>query len=125
VQLTFEIPDSLVARTAMRAQAYMAVAAYWLVGNQSWGEGEAVEAGLVFKGLEFDTFKVGIVDLFPNTDEFKGVTVTHPTVDQDIIPEFFRHIGEGDEVLAALRDDGDGRALDFDVGAFGFTHGVG
>ena len=88
----------------------------------SWGEGEAVEASLIFKGFEFETFKIGIVDLFPDPDEFEGVPISHPTVDEHVIPELFRHVRERDEVLAVLREDGDGRSLDFNAGAFGFSH---
>ncbi len=50
------------------------------------------------KGLEFDTFKRWIVNLFPDADEFEGVAVAHPVVDQHIIPEFFRHVGQRDVV---------------------------
>jgi len=89
------------------------------------GEGEAVEAGLIFKGLEFETFKIRVVDLFPDADEFEGVAVTHPTVDQHVIPKFLGHVGEGDVVSAVLRDDGDGCSLNLYTGAFGFTHGAG
>jgi hypothetical protein len=76
----------------------------------------------VSKGLEFETFKIGIVDLFPDADEFEGVAISHPTVDQHVIAKFFGHVGERDEVLTVLRDNGDGCALDFDADAFGFTH---
>ena len=46
------------------------------------------------------------MDLFPDADEFEAVAVPHPTVDQRVIPKLFGHVGEGDVVLAVLRDDG-------------------
>ena len=88
----------------------------------SWGEGEAVEAGLIFKGLEFETFKIWVVDLFPDPDEFEGVAISHPTVDERVIAKLFRHVRERDEVVAVVRDDGDGRSLDFQAGALGLCH---
>lgn len=82
-----------------------------------------VEASLISKGLEFETFKTWIVNLFPNPDELDGVAIAHPTVDQHVVPEFFRHVGERDEVIIVAGEDRNGRSLDFDAGAFGFTHG--
>jgi hypothetical protein len=43
---------------------------------------EAVKAGLHSKGLEFATFKSGIMDLLPNSEEFDRIAVPHPVVDK-------------------------------------------
>lgn len=64
----------------------------------SRGQGETVQPGLAFKGLEFDTFKPWVVDLLPNADVFQGVSVPHPIVDQRIIAELLCHVGQGNVV---------------------------
>lgn len=35
---------------------------------------------LEFKGIEFETFKITVVNLFPDSQKFNSVTVTHPLV---------------------------------------------
>ena len=84
---------------------------------------EAVQTGLISKGLEFETFKTGIVNLLPDSDEFERVAIPHPTVNQDVIAKLFRHVREADKVLFLLGKDGDGRALNFDSGFLGLAHG--
>ena len=88
-------------------------------------EDEAVEASLFSKGLEFETFKIRIMDLLPDTYEFEGVAIAHPVVDQRIITKFFRHVSQGNEIVLAAGNDGDGGSLNLD-GAFpDFAHSVG
>ncbi len=77
------------------------------------GEEEAVEAGVIFKGLEFETFKIRVVDLFPDADEFEGVAVTHPTVDP-VCPPKMRVWGGGFFQYRAVGNfDADGFAWDW------------
>ncbi len=84
---------------------------------------EAVQTRLIFKGLEFETFKIRVVDLLPDADEFERVAIPHPTVNQDVIAKLFRHVREADEVLFLLGKDGDGRSLNFNRGFLGVAHG--
>ena len=77
---------------------------------------EAVQARLISKGLEFETFKIRVVDLLPDADEFERVAIPHPTVNQDVIAKLFRHVSKADEVLFLLGKNGDGRTLNFDDG---------
>ena len=37
-----------------------------------WGEGEAVQSSLFFNPVEFDGIKIGVVELFPDAEEFQG-----------------------------------------------------
>src|SRR5690606_10019202 len=48
------------------------------------GEGETVQAGLPSKPVEFDGIKIGVIELFPNAQEFNGVAVSQPVSDQVI-----------------------------------------
>ena len=50
--------------------------------------------------------------MLQNTNQFKGIAIAHPVVDQRIIAEFFRHVGEGNEIVVAARHDGDSGTLD-------------
>ena len=86
---------------------------------------KAVESGLLSKGLEFETFKIRIMDLLPNTNEFEGVAIAHPVVDKRIITKFFRHVGQGYEIVIAARNDGDGGSLNLNGAFLGFAHRVG
>jgi hypothetical protein len=89
-----------------------------------WSQREAVQTSLFSKGLEFETFKIRVVDLLPDTDEFERVAVPHPTVNQDIVAKLFRHVRQGNVVLLVLLQDGDGRALNLDGGGFfALAHG--
>lgn len=87
-------------------------------------EGKAIQPGLVSKGFEFETFKRRIVNLFSDADEFEGVAVAHPVVNQDIVSEFFRHVGERDEIARVIRNDGNGGSLDINAVFLGFAHGM-
>src|SRR5437899_1757519 len=77
---------------------------------------KAVQTGLVSKGLEFETFEIRVVDLLPDTNEFKGIAIPHPTVNQDVFAKSFRHVGEADEILTVLIQHGNGRASWFQLG---------
>ena len=57
---------------------------------------------MVSKGFEFETFKRRIVNLFPDANEFEGVAVAHPIVNQHIVPEFFSHVGQRDEIARVI-----------------------
>jgi hypothetical protein len=89
------------------------------------GQGKAVEARLLSKGLEFETFKIRIMDLLPDTNELERVAIAHPVVDQRIITKLFRHVGQGYEVVIAARNDGDGGSLNLDGAFLCFAHGAG
>ena len=40
------------------------------------GQGEAVESRLNSKPVEFDGFKTGVVEMFPNTQKFQGIAIS-------------------------------------------------
>jgi hypothetical protein len=84
----------------------------------------AIQAGLVSKGFEFETFECRIVNLFPDTDEFEGVAVEQPLVNQHIVPNFFCHVGQRDEIARVMRNHGNGGPLDIDGDFLGFAHGI-
>ena len=46
-----------------------------------------------FKGVEFDTFKIWVVQCLPNTKEFNGIFVSHPVPDMVFAFFTFDHIG--------------------------------
>lgn len=86
-------------------------------------EGKAIQAGLVSKGFEFETFKSRVMNLFPDTNEFESVAVTHPAINQHIVAELLRHVGQGDEIGGGMGNHGYGRPLDIDGAFLGFAHG--
>jgi len=43
-----------------------------------WGKGETIQTCLHSNPVEFDGFKIGIIELFPNTQKFYSVTVSQP-----------------------------------------------
>jgi len=47
---------------------------------------------LHFKGHEFVTFKVRVIQFFPDSNKFKGVSVAHPALNQRIITKIYRKI---------------------------------
>lgn len=49
-------------------------------------QGEAVETGQLFKPVEFDGFKIRIVQLLPDPEIFDGVPVPEPIPDQIVGP---------------------------------------
>ena len=89
---------------------------------------KVVAASLIFKPLEFERFKTRVAQFLPKSEKLDGAAAAHPIVDDRkrllrvSIPGDVR---QRDEVLVVLRDDGDGRPLNFDAGAFGFAHGCG
>ena len=52
-------------------------------------ERKVVEAGLFSKGLEFETFKIRVVDFLPDANQFKRIAIAHPVIDQRIVGNFF------------------------------------
>jgi hypothetical protein len=63
------------------------------------GEGEAVQAGLSSKPVEFDGFKAGVVEGLPDTEELDRIPVAQPVANEVVgvvgvaVPG---DIGEGD-----------------------------
>jgi hypothetical protein len=83
---------------------------------------ETVEASLRFKGLEFATFEIRVMDSLPDAEIFEGISVSHPTVNQRVITEFLGHIRQRNVVLLSVRKDGDGGSLNLDGRFPRFAH---
>ena len=87
--------------------------------------GKTVPARLISNSLEFEGIKIGIIDPLPDAEKQNGIFVLEPLLDQGTRSiEVANHVGKGDIVTARARKDADGRSLNFDVAAFGFTHGM-
>jgi len=59
--------------------------------------------------LEFERFKTWVAQFFPKSQEFDGAAATHPVVDDRkrlLRVSVLGDVGEGDEIQAAFRDDG-------------------
>ena len=55
-----------------------------------------------FKGIEFDAFKIWIVQLFPKPKKFNGIPIPHPVLDDVIHPlrvPIAGHVGQADVIL--------------------------
>ena len=81
--------------------------------SSAWCHGEGVASGLTHKRVEFDTFKIRVVELFPDAQQRDGVFQTHPIADCESRVAFrsdlfARQIGERNVVVfvpvAAYRD---------------------
>ena len=82
------------------------------------GIDKTVEARLLFNPIEFDGIKNGIVDLFPETEEFDGVAVAQPIEDQVVraLRVFVAgDVGQADVILVVDAGEADfaGENLDF------------
>ena len=60
-----------------------------------------------FKGNEFVTFKTRIVQFFPYSKKFNGITVSHPAIYHRIITKMFYHVGERNIIIVILFYDSD------------------
>ncbi len=83
-------------------------------------EREAIQPGLFSKPLEFEGFKIGVVQLLPDSKKLNRVTVAQPILDDVVDPiRFFiaRDIRDADEIrfVASLHRD-------FAVEHFDFRH---
>ena len=80
-------------------------------------EEETVPARLISNSLEFEGIKTGVVDAFPDAEEQDGVLVLEPLLNQRACSiKVPHHVGERNIVAARLREDCDGRALNFNDG---------
>ena|GEM_PF-1185112 len=81
------------------------------------GEGEAVEAGLLFKPVEFDGIKTGVVDLLPDAGELDGVAVAEPNADEVVagVRVFVAgDVGQADVILVVDAGEANFAGEDFD-----------
>ena len=67
-----------------------------------------------FKGVEFDTFKIRVMNLFPNTNIFKCVSVSHPIMYKVVATEFFCHIGKANKIISFFTEYSNGSTLHID-----------
>lgn len=58
------------------------------------GQRKAVQALLAPKPLEFDRFKIGVVQLFPGTKKLDGIPVAQPVVQNALVTEFLHQFVE-------------------------------
>ena len=76
---------------------------------------KAVQTSLAFKPLEFEGFKMQVVQLLPYAQELDRVAVPHPVLDH-VIGSFrlfaLGDVRQGNIVLLFVRDDHDGCAFD-------------
>lgn len=86
---------------------------------------KAIQTRPISKPLEFEGFKIWVVQALPHAKEFHGVSVSHPILDYVIGASRFLvlcDIGDRDIILVFPPNHGDFRAsdLDFFVGGFLF-----
>src|SRR5664280_2803786 len=94
---------------------------YPLSGSQY----KAVESGFVFKPLEFEGFKISVIQPLPYTQIFNGIAVSHPVLDDMIRPIrlfVLRNVRQGNIVINSLGENSDGSSLNFDAGFSGLAH---
>ena len=77
------------------------------------GQDEAVESGPFFNPIEFDGIKIRVIELLPDAQKLDRVPIPHPVLN-DVVSPFAvlvsGNIGQTDEIVLSLRQDGDGRA---------------
>jgi hypothetical protein len=54
--------------------------AWWRTVNDELNQNKAVQTGLFSKPIEFDGFKIGVVELLPDAGKLDGVAVAQPYV---------------------------------------------
>lgn len=67
---------------------------------------------------------MGVVHALPDAEELHRVAVAQPVGDEEVPVLGLQHVREGNEVLVALGEDGDGNALDLDAVSGGLRHGL-
>ena len=75
----------------------------------TWRQDETVETRPVSKPLEFEGFKIGVVEPLPDAQELDGIAVSHPILDNLIGSIRFFVLGnvrQGNVVLIPLRKNG-------------------
>jgi hypothetical protein len=92
----------------------------------TWRQDETVETRPVSKPLEFEGFKIGVVEPLPDAQELDGIAVSHPVLDDKVRSIgllVFGDVGQGNIIIAGLADHRDGGAFDVDGVFFGSAHG--
>lgn len=81
------------------------------------GKDEAVQAGLHSNPVEFDGIKIRIIQPLPDSEKLHRAAVAEPVSDHIVrvvrVLEF-GDVGKADDVLLALRKDGERGSLNFD-----------
>ena len=89
------------------------------------GQEKAVPSRLISNSLEFEVFKIGVVDPLPDAKKQDGVLVLEPLLNQRASSiEIPHHVSERNKVSAWLQKDTDGCSLNLDRASFCFAHGV-
>jgi hypothetical protein len=87
----------------------------------------SVQAGLHSNPVEFDGIKIGIVEPFPDAEEFIGIAVSEP-VSHEVVGALgilvTCDVSDADVVLFLLRQHGDGDPLHIYDGLLAFDHGL-
>ena len=81
---------------------------------------------LVFKPLEFDSFKIRIVEFLPKANKFDGAPAAHPVVNNCkglLRVAISGNIRQGNVIRSTLGYDCDSMPLNLDRGFFGLWHG--
>lgn len=79
-----------------------------------WREAKPVESSLTFKPLEFDRFKIRVVQLLPNAQKFNGAPVAQSIVYDAFIAEGLYHVGQRYIVFPLTREYCDFCTFDVD-----------
>ena len=82
-----------------------------LLGPLLGAETEIVESSLAFNYVEFGRIKLGIVNLLPCPQEFYGIPVAKPVVEEELPILRAHHVCEADVVLAVHLDHCHGNAI--------------
>jgi len=70
-------------------------------------QSETVQSSLFFKPIEFDRFKIGVINVFPDAQKLDCIPAPEPVVDNALIPKGFDHIRERNTITVPVPDHGD------------------
>lgn len=85
------------------------------------GQNKAVQTGLFSKPIEFDGFKIGVVELLPDAEKLYGVAVAQPVLNNVVGPLRIAvpgNVGQRNVVVLFLVIDGNRTTLDADGPVF-------
>ena len=80
-------------------------------------QNKTVQTGLFFKPLEFDGFKIGVIELLPDAEKLDGVAVAQPVLNDVVGPlriAVSGNVGQRNVVVLFHVIDGNLTTLDVD-----------
>src|SRR3990167_10847059 len=80
---------------------------------------EAIKSGLIFNSIGFEGIKIGVVNLFPNTQKNNGILVSQPLLNKRIPTlKILHHIRERNIIFFTFQQNANRNTLHIDYCLF-------